>query len=61
MSNSKLYFLLIGSCEMLRAALIKEDLMEGRDFINAVQFLSAAQGLRKFFGKIIMKIGLNVT
>ena len=45
-AGSKLYFILIGKdYHFLRADLMRAGFVEGRDFINAVQFLSNAQGL----------------
>ena len=43
--GSKLDFILIGGYENLRAELMKEGFVEGRDFINAVQFLSPIHGI----------------
>ena len=45
-AGSKVYFILIGnSYEIVRAELMKEGFVEGRDFINAVQFLSPIHGI----------------
>ena len=44
-AGKKIYFLLIGSYEILRDDLIKEGFVEGRDFVNAVQFLSPMHGI----------------
>ncbi|MBQ9486388.1 MAG: hypothetical protein IJU91_01110 [Selenomonadaceae bacterium] len=45
-AGSKLYFILIGiGYEIVRAELMKEGFAEGRDFINAVEFLSPIHGI----------------
>ena len=44
-AGSKLYFILIGNdYRFLRADLMNDGFAEGRDFVNAVQFLSAIHG-----------------
>ncbi len=44
--GSKLYFILISNgYEIVRAELMKEGFAEGKNFINATQFLSDAQGV----------------
>ena len=56
-AGKKVYFILISGYEILRAELMKEGFVEGRDFINAVQFLSSANGIpmNVFYENLLIK------